>query len=164
MFLYWKGVNIFFNFLWICKFFYCYCICNCVKNINLLYWVYKKINCFLFFHPPILHSNIYKRRGTFFERMGVGRYLIKANVSWGELLYVKQTVTNNGGDGCQKLEISSKRTFWMVPIETGKLLFAWSLFRVLTWKTAVDKIFQGSCVKTIYEHIITLMLVAWLRH
>ena len=44
--------------------------------------------------------------------------------------------------------------------DTGKFLFALSLFLLLIWKTAVDKNFQSFCVKTIYEPIIMLMLVA----
>ena len=40
------------------------------KNINLLFWVYKKINSFLPFDTQIFHSKIYKLCGTFYERGG----------------------------------------------------------------------------------------------
>ena len=37
---------------------YCRCICNCVKNIDLLHWIYKKINFFLSFHRPHIRLKI----------------------------------------------------------------------------------------------------------
>ena len=39
-------------FLWTCKYLCYHCTYNCVKNIDLLCWVYKKINYFLSLIPP----------------------------------------------------------------------------------------------------------------
>ena len=39
------------------KYFYCHCIYNCVKIIDLLCWVDKKINSFFSFHSLIFKAN-----------------------------------------------------------------------------------------------------------
>ena len=54
-------------FLWTCKYLYCHCVYNSVKNIDLLCWVYKKIRVFVFPGPwpfpwpwpPTLAPNLY---------------------------------------------------------------------------------------------------------
>ena len=90
-----KHVNV---FLWTCKCFYCYCIYNCVKNIDLLCWVYKKNNSFLSFHPPIFHSKIHERRGIFLRR-GVthqSKHMLREGG-----LHVKRIGTNKRGRGSE---------------------------------------------------------------
>ena len=84
-------------FLWTCKYSYCHCIYSCVENIDLLCWVYKKINSSLSFHPPTLYSKLAEASRTFFWEGG-------NSVKW---TYVER--------GCQKLEVSSELTFWMAP-------------------------------------------------
>ena len=62
-----RGHFFFKVFLWTCKYFYCHCIYDCGKNINLLsFESTKRINYFLCFHSQIFHSKIHKCHGTFF--------------------------------------------------------------------------------------------------
>ena len=69
----------------ICKYLYCHCIYKCIKNIDLLCWVYKKINSFLSFHPC--------------WGMGVGTCKTNMNeqgVGWGGVKNWKRTNFLNG--------------------------------------------------------------------
>ena len=61
-------------FLWKCKYLYCHCIYNCVKNIDLLCWVYKKINSFLSVAELFLWERVGNSlRRTFVEGVVGGR-------------------------------------------------------------------------------------------
>ena len=115
VFFCWKDGDISFSFnvfSWTCKYFYCHCIYNYVKNIDPLCWVSEKINSFLSFHSLIFHSNIDKRRGIFFWEGGNS---LKQTYVEGEGIHVKRTGTNKGEGGGQNFEILSKCTFWMSP-------------------------------------------------
>ena len=70
LFFLWKRCRHFLfiqRFVLTCKYVYCHCIYNCIKNIDLLCSVYEKIY-FVAFHAPIFHSEIHKRCGIYFER------------------------------------------------------------------------------------------------
>ena len=88
-------------FLWTCKYSYCHCIYSCVENIDLLCWVYKKINSFLSFHPPTLYSKLAEASRNFFWegvnsvsertlRGGVKNWKFRANLlfEWPQKLYI----------------------------------------------------------------------------
>ena len=56
-----KHFSLFNVFIWICKYFYCHCICNSVTNIDFLCLFY-----FLSFQSLVFPSKIHKRRRTSF--------------------------------------------------------------------------------------------------
>ena len=71
------------------KYFYCHCIYNCIKNINILCWLYKKNHCFLSFCSTIFYSKIanvteYFSRGVvkwpgYEQRKGIKNLKFQAN-------------------------------------------------------------------------------------
>ena len=118
--------------LWTCEYFYCHCVCNCMKNIDLLSWVYKKINSFFCFQSTIFHWKINKSRGTFFYR-GKGHNSRKRTYTEGEGSTCKANRNKQLGVEGLKLWISRERTFWMLPNFTKIkcILFAFDFRLVL---------------------------------
>ena len=64
------------------------------KNIDLLCWVYIKINSFLSFQSPIFHSKIHKCR-----------------VEGGRRVHIKQTGMSKGGEGVKNWKFQANVLF-----------------------------------------------------
>ena len=98
-------------FLWTCKYLYCH-LNSCLKNIDLLCWVYKRLILFSLFTPRFfIRKKRHKHRGNFLEKGG--NSLKRKYVEVGVRGRRKTNRNEQREEGSQKLEVSSERTFWM---------------------------------------------------
>ena len=111
--------------------------------------MYKKINSFLSFHPPIFYLKYkrHKRRRTFFE-MGVGNSLKRKYVEGGGRGGGGTCKTNKGGGGPKTGSL--ERTYFLndpfcldpLPPFPAYVLYGWPRYRV----SVNNSIVSASCV------------------